>query len=85
MIWYSFVEILKLVYFGMVWYDLVWFGQNSEAEFVTIDIKEDNAVVTYLEDLGPSFKHTYEVINLGHQTVHNAQVKIHIIIQLFSK
>ena len=57
----------------------------SEPEFVTIDIKEDNAVVTYLEDLGPSFKHTYEVINLGHQTVHNAQVKIHIIIQLFSK
>ena len=36
MIWYSFVEILKLVYFGMVWYDLVWFGQNSEAEFNTV-------------------------------------------------
>ena len=52
---------------------------------MTIDVKEDNADVTFLEDLGPSFKHTYEVINLGHQTVHNAQVRTHITILLVSK
>ena len=46
----------------------------SEPEFVTIDDNDENVDVNYLEDLGPNFKHTYEVINLGHQTVHNAQV-----------
>ena len=50
----------------------------SEPEFVTIDSNDENVDVIYLEDLGPTFKHTYEVINLGHQTVHNAQV-YHII------
>ena len=40
MIWYSFVEILKLVYFGMVWYDLVWFGQNSEAVLIWYGLVE---------------------------------------------
>ena len=45
----------------------------SDPEFVTIDAKDDNVDVVYLEDLGPKFTHTYEVINLGHQTVHNAQ------------
>ena len=46
----------------------------SEPEFVTIDAKEDVSDVSYLEDIGPKFIHTYEIINLGHQTVHNAQV-----------
>ena len=47
----------------------------SEPEFVTIDTKDDASDVSYLEDIGPKFIHTYEIINLGHQTVHNAQVK----------
>ena len=40
-----------------------------------IEEKDEDSSVVHLEDVGPKFIHTYKVINIGHQTVHNAQVK----------
>ena len=54
-----------------LWFKILGY---SEPEFVTIEAKENAGEVSYLEDIGPKFIHTYEIINLGHQTVHNAQV-----------
>ena len=46
----------------------------SDPEFVTLEERDDESVISYLEDLGPHLVHNYEIVNLGPQTIHNAQV-----------